>query len=112
MAGTAAVFLVLVAGVLPSKPGKRGKRAGPKARAKQESAIAQAVSDFLQNDLAGTAVPQHHLGHNQTDPDLKYHGAGSRRERIEGTSLPITRGGVCHSDHGKLDNSLACYRGS
>jgi hypothetical protein len=44
------VFLVLVAGIITSTwEAVKARRAD--ARTKQESAIAQAVSDFLQNDL-------------------------------------------------------------
>ncbi|MFZ0479557.1 MAG: serine/threonine-protein kinase [Terriglobales bacterium] len=85
MAGTAAVFLVLVAGVITSTwEAVKARRA--EARAKQESAIAQAVSDFLQNDLLAQASANNQSGPTtKPDPDLKVRTALDRAaERIEG----------------------------
>ncbi|HEV2495736.1 MAG TPA: tetratricopeptide repeat protein [Terriglobia bacterium] len=61
--GVAAVFVVLVLGVVASTwEAVQARRA--EAKAKQESAIAQAVNDFLQNDLLGQAS-----AYNQSKPD-------------------------------------------
>jgi len=61
--GVAAVFAVLVAGVVAStREAVKARRA--EAQAKQQSAIAQAVNDFLQNDLLGQAS-----AYNQSKPD-------------------------------------------
>ena len=61
--GVAAVFVVLVAGVVASTwEAVKARRA--EAQAKQQSAIAQAVNDFLQNDLLGQAS-----AYNQSKPD-------------------------------------------
>jgi len=63
MMGVVAVFVVLVAGVVASTwEAVQARRA--EAKAKQESAIAQAVNDFLQNDLLGQAS-----AYNQSKPD-------------------------------------------
>ena len=68
--GVAAVFLVLVAGVVASTwEAVQARRAAVQARraeaqARQQSAIAQAVNDFLQNDLLGQAS-----AYNQSKPD-------------------------------------------
>jgi len=71
VAGAAAVFLVLVAGVITSTwQAVKARRA--EAQAKQQSAIAQAVNDFLQNDLlaqASAAVQSGTIG--KPDSDLK-----------------------------------------
>jgi tetratricopeptide (TPR) repeat protein len=79
--GVAAVFVVLVAGVVASTwEAVQARRA--EAKAKQESAIAQAVNDFLQNDLLGQAS-----AYNQStrDPDIKVRTALDRAaERITG----------------------------
>ncbi len=61
--GVAAVFVVLAAGVVASTwEAVQARRA--EARAKQETAIAQAVNDFLQKDLLGQAS-----AYNQSKPD-------------------------------------------
>jgi hypothetical protein len=61
--GVAAVFVVLIAGVVASTwEAVKARRA--EANAKQQSAIAQAVNDFLQNDLLGQAS-----AYNQSKPD-------------------------------------------
>ena len=63
VAGVAAVFVVLMLGIVASTwQAVKARRA--EAKAKQESAIAQAVNDFLQNDLLGQAS-----AYNQTKPD-------------------------------------------
>jgi eukaryotic-like serine/threonine-protein kinase len=71
MAGTTAVLLVLVAGVITSTwEAVQARRA--EARAKQQSAIAQAVNDFLQNDLLAQASAAKQSGPSaKPDPDLK-----------------------------------------
>lgn len=62
--GVAAVFVVLVAGVVASTwEAVQARRA--EAEAKQQPAIAQAVNDFLQNDLLAQAS-----AYNQSKPDL------------------------------------------
>ncbi len=61
--GLAAVFVVLVLGIVASTwEAVQARRAEAKAR--QESAIAQAVSDFLRNDLLSQAS-----AYNQSKPD-------------------------------------------
>jgi tetratricopeptide (TPR) repeat protein len=61
--GVAAVFVVLVLGVLASTwEAVQARRA--EAKAKQQSAIAQAVNDFLQNDVLAQAS-----AYNQSKPD-------------------------------------------
>lgn len=61
--GVAAVFVVLVVGVFASTwEAVQARRAERKAQ--QETAIAQAVNDFLQNDLLGQAS-----AYNQSRPD-------------------------------------------
>jgi serine/threonine protein kinase len=85
VAGAAAVFLVLVAGVITSTwQAVKARRA--EAQAKQQSAIAQAVNDFLQNDLLAQASAAMQAGPKaKPDPDLKVRTALDRAaERIEG----------------------------
>jgi serine/threonine protein kinase len=85
VAGAAAVFLVLVAGVITSTwQAVKARRA--EAQAKQQSAIAQAVNDFLQNDLLAQASAATQSGPStKPDPDLKVRTALDRAaERIEG----------------------------
>jgi len=71
VSGVAAVFLVLVLGIAASTREAIQARRAQKS-AQQETAIAQAVNDFLQNDLLAQAS-----AYNQTergsgpDPDLK-----------------------------------------
>jgi eukaryotic-like serine/threonine-protein kinase len=61
--GVAAVFVVLVAGVVVStREAVLARRA--QKQAQQQTAIAQAVNDFLQNDLLGQAS-----AYNQAKPD-------------------------------------------
>jgi tetratricopeptide (TPR) repeat protein len=65
--GVAAVFAVLVLGVVASTwEAVQARRA--EAKAKQESAIAQAVNDFLQKDMLGQASP---YKQSKPDPDLR-----------------------------------------
>ena len=85
VAGTAAVFVVLVAGVITSTwQAVKARRA--EAQAKQQSAIAQAVNDFLQNDLLAQASAATQSGpRTKPDPDLKVRTALDRAaDRIEG----------------------------
>jgi len=63
VAGVAAVFVVLVLGIVASTwEAVQARRA--EKRAEQESAIAQAVNDFLQKDMLGQAS-----AYNQAKPD-------------------------------------------
>ena len=63
VSGVAAVFVVLVAGVIASaREAVLARRAEKEAR--QQTAIAQAVNDFLQHDLLGQAS-----AYNQAKPD-------------------------------------------
>jgi eukaryotic-like serine/threonine-protein kinase len=85
VAAAAAVFLVLVAGVITSTwQAVKARRA--EAQAKQQSAIAQAVNDFLRNDLLAQASSSAQSGLiARPDPDLKVRTALDRAaERIEG----------------------------
>jgi serine/threonine protein kinase/tetratricopeptide (TPR) repeat protein len=84
VAGTAAVFLVLVAGVITSTwQAVKARRA--EAQAKQQSAIAQAVSDFLQHDLLAQASAAAQSPNTKLDPDLKVRTALDRAaQRIGG----------------------------
>jgi serine/threonine protein kinase len=85
VAGLAAVFVVLIAGVITSTlQAVKARRA--EAQAKQQSAIAQAVNDFLQNDLLAQASAATQAGPRaKPDPDLKVRTALDRAaERIEG----------------------------
>jgi hypothetical protein len=63
VAGVAAVFVVLVLGMMASTWEAVQARRAEKS-AQQETAIAQAVNDFLQNDLLGQAS-----AYNQAKPD-------------------------------------------
>jgi serine/threonine protein kinase/tetratricopeptide (TPR) repeat protein len=83
--GAAAVFLVLVAGVITSTwQAVEAHRA--EAQVRQQSAIAQAVSDFLQHDLLAQAGAATQSGPSaKPDPDLKVRTALDRAaDRIEG----------------------------
>ncbi|HEY6447254.1 MAG TPA: tetratricopeptide repeat protein [Acidobacteriaceae bacterium] len=61
--GIAAVFIVLVLGIVfTTREAVKARRA--QKQAQQETAVAQAVNDFLQNDLLGQAS-----AHNQAKPD-------------------------------------------
>jgi eukaryotic-like serine/threonine-protein kinase len=85
VAGTAAVFVVLVAGVIASTwQAVKARRA--EAQAKQQSAIAQAVNDFLQNDLLAQASAATQSGPSaKPDPHLEVRTALDRAaDRIEG----------------------------
>jgi eukaryotic-like serine/threonine-protein kinase len=63
VAGVAAVFVVLVLGIMASTwEAVRARRA--ESKAKEQAAIAQAVNDFLQKDLLGQAS-----AYNQSKPD-------------------------------------------
>jgi hypothetical protein len=70
VAGVAAVFVALVLGVVAStSEAVRARRA--EAEARQQSAIAQAVNDFLQNDVLAQASARNQSGSTRPDPDLK-----------------------------------------
>lgn len=85
VASVGAVFLVLVLGIVASTwEAVQARRAGKKAQ--QESEIAQAVNDFLQNDLLAQASAFGQSGLNtKADPDMKVRTALDRAaERIQG----------------------------
>jgi len=79
--GVAAVFVVLITGVVASTwEAVKARRAA--AQARQQSAIAQAVNDFLQNDLLGQASA---YKQSKPDPDIKVRTVLDRAaQRIEG----------------------------
>jgi len=79
--GVAAVFVVLILGVVASTwEAVQARRA--EARAKQESAIAEAVDDFLQKDLLGQASA---YNQSKPDPDIKVRTVlNSAAQRIPG----------------------------
>jgi tetratricopeptide (TPR) repeat protein/predicted Ser/Thr protein kinase len=83
--GTFVVFLTLIVGVVVSTwQAVRARRA--EVRAQAETATAQAVVDFLQNDLLAQASANKQAGpKTKPDPDLKVRTALDRAaERIEG----------------------------
>jgi serine/threonine protein kinase len=83
--GTFVVFLTLIVGVVVSTwQAVRARRA--ELRAQAETATAQAVVDFLQNDLLAQASANKQAGpKTKPDPDLKVRTALDRAaERIEG----------------------------
>jgi tetratricopeptide (TPR) repeat protein len=85
VAGIGAVFLTLVVGVVISTwQAVRARRA--ELRAQAETATAQAVVDFMQNDLLAQASAYKQSGPStKPDPDLKVRTALDRAaERIEG----------------------------
>jgi tetratricopeptide (TPR) repeat protein len=85
VAGTAAVFVVLVAGVVVSTwQAVQARRA--ETRAQTEAASAQAIAHFLEDDLLGQASANNQSGPStKPDPDLKVRTALDRAaERIEG----------------------------
>jgi len=78
VAGTAAVFLVLAAGVVVTTweamraRQERNTALAEKRRADTEAATAQAISDFLQNDLLAQAGASNQASPSaKPDPDLK-----------------------------------------
>ena len=85
VAGTASVFLVLVAGVVASTREAVVARRAEQAAAK-EAAAAKAVNDFLQNDLLAQASAKNQAGTSaKLDPDIKVRTALDRAAaRIEG----------------------------
>src|SRR6266852_4390701 len=85
VAGTAAVFLVLVAGIVASTREAVLARIAEQAAAK-EAASAKAVNDFLQNDLLAQASASNQSGPStKPDPDLTVRTALDRAaQRIEG----------------------------
>ncbi|MGA2967533.1 MAG: serine/threonine-protein kinase, partial [Terriglobales bacterium] len=111
VAGTTAVFLVLVAGIITST-WEAVKARQAEARTKQESAIAQAVSDFLQNDLLAQASANNQSGPTaKPDPDLKVRTALDRAaERIEGkfAKQPDVEAAI-RDTIGQTYNSLGIY---
>ncbi len=85
VAGVASVFVVLVLGIVASTwEAVHARRAERKAQ--EQSAIAQAVNDFLQNDILGQASAYNQSGPGtKPDPDLKVRTALDRAaERITG----------------------------
>jgi eukaryotic-like serine/threonine-protein kinase len=83
--GVAAVFVVLVAGVVTSTwQAMKARRA--EATARQQSAVAQAVTDFLQHDVLAQASAKAQAGQSdKPDPDLKVRTALDRAAvRIDG----------------------------
>jgi predicted Ser/Thr protein kinase len=99
VAGTAAVFLVLAAGVIVSTREavrartaeraaveQRDRAVAAEARAEQESNAAKAVDDFLQNDLLAQASSTNQAGvSTKPDPNLKVRTALDRASaRIAG----------------------------
>jgi len=99
VAGVAAVLIVLVGGiVISTREAQRARRAEQvsmaerdratreKQRADEESAVAKAVNDFLQNDLLAQASASAQAGPQALpDPDLKVRTALDRAAaRIEG----------------------------
>ena len=76
--GVAAVFMALLLGIVASTwEAVQARRAERKAQ--QESAIAQAVNDFLQNDILGRASAYNQYGSDtKPDPDLKVRTALNR----------------------------------
>ena len=76
--GIAAVFVVLIVGIIVS--------AREAARANREAATSRAISDFLQNDLLAQASAANQAGpNNNPDPDLKVRTALDRAaSRIAG----------------------------
>jgi lipopolysaccharide biosynthesis regulator YciM/predicted Ser/Thr protein kinase len=85
VAGFAAVFVVLVLGVIASTwEAVQARRAEKKAQ--QQSAIAQSVNDFLQTDLLSQASVFTQAGQGaKPDPDLKVRTALDRAaQRIQG----------------------------
>lgn len=85
VAGVAAVFVVLVAGVVVSTREAVRARAAEQ-RANAEAATASATNDFLQNDLLAQASANNQSGPTaKPDPDLKVRTALDRAaERITG----------------------------
>ena len=81
VAAAAAVFAVLVAGVITSTwEAVKARRAETKAE--EESAVAQAVNDFLRNDLLGLASA---YKQSKPDPDIKVRAVLDRAaQRIQG----------------------------
>jgi len=85
VAGVAAVFVVLVAGVVVSTREAVRARAAER-RANSEAAAAKATNDFLANDLLAQASANNQAGPSaKPDPDLKVRTALDRAaERITG----------------------------
>src|SRR4029079_18615037 len=95
--GVTAVFGALVLGIVASTwEAVHARRA--EASARQQSAVAHAVSDFLQNDLLAQASANNQSGSGATpDPDLTVRTALDRAAgRIEGKfrDQPGVEGGI------------------
>jgi eukaryotic-like serine/threonine-protein kinase len=95
--GAAAVFIVLIVGIIVSTR--------EAARANAQSATARAISDFLQNDLLAQASAANQSGPNtKPDPDLKVRTALDRAAaRIPGRLDRQPEVEACHSGHHRAD---------
>lgn len=122
--GVAAVFVVLVLGIVASTwEAVKARRAEKKAE--QESAIAQAVNDFLQKDLLAQSSP---FNQSKPDPDMKLRTAldraaqnigGKFRDQPEVEAAIRSTIGETYSDLGlyadsrkQLEKALELSRGS
>jgi eukaryotic-like serine/threonine-protein kinase len=83
-AGAAIAVTLIAAAVISTQQSMRAKKAAKEAN--REAAVAQAVNDFLQNDLLAQASAARQSGPDtKPDPDLKVRTALDRAaERIEG----------------------------
>ena len=95
--GLAAVFVVLVAGIAASTwQAVRARRAEQTAVSAQQTA--QAVNDFLQNDLLGQASPNNQAGPDtKPNPDLTVRAALDRAAaKVEGkfTKQPLVEASI------------------
>jgi tetratricopeptide (TPR) repeat protein/predicted Ser/Thr protein kinase len=103
--GVAAVFAVLIAGVVASTwEAVQARRAA--AQARQQSDIAQAVNDFLQKDLLGQAS-----AYNQPDPNITVRTVLDRAaQRIQGKfdKQPEVEAAI-RNTIGSTDNDLGLY---
>jgi eukaryotic-like serine/threonine-protein kinase len=109
--GTFVVFLTLIVGVVVSTwQAVRARRA--EVRAQAETATAQAVVDFLQNDLLAQASANKQAGpKTKPDPDLKVRTVLDRAaERIEGkfAKQPEVEAEI-HQTIGQTYNDLGLY---
>lgn len=107
VSGIAAVCLVLVAGIVAST--WEAVRAGRAQQAAQsQAAIAQAVNDFLQNDLLSQASAANQSDpNNRPDPDLKVRTALDRAaSRIESkfNSQPLVEASIRHTIAGAYND--------
>ncbi len=111
VAGAAAVFVVLIAGIIASSlEAERARRAEQTART--ESATTTAVNDFLQNDLLAQASANVQAQPDtKPDPDLKVRTALDRAAmRIEGKfkEQPLVEASI-HQTIGKTYGDLGLY---